>query len=163
LAVAVTESGALAGPPHRVPPTDAERVADALTVAFEAGQESVAKVFAAHLAERVEVVHSPGQPQDGLYDSVVVAAAQAAQADRLSKILSRFTQAAAVSARAAEVTVRLHITGTLPDDTAVTINGTDVLTIADGRIIRLLSTVDCEQLGALVAALTQQSGLDSRP
>jgi len=135
--------------------TDAQRIADDLTTAYATGGPAVTAAFEAALAERVELVHRPAQPQDGVYDRAVLVAAQTAQADRIASVLKDFRQTASISAGADEVTVRLAISGTLPDGTAIAISGTDVLAVADGRVHRMVSVFESDQLTALVAALVR--------
>jgi|tagenome__1003787_1003787.scaffolds.fasta_scaffold19434257_1 hypothetical protein len=133
--------------------TDAERIAHDLLAAYAIGREAVTEVFEANLAEQVEVLHSPGQPQDGFYDRASLVAAQATQADRLVSVLRDYRETVATSAMADAVTVRLVISGTLPGGTVVTINGTDVLTVAEGCIVRMVSAFASDQMAVLVGAL----------
>ncbi|WP_158221184.1 nuclear transport factor 2 family protein [Kineosporia sp. R_H_3] len=135
-------------------PTDAERIADDLLAAYVAGRDAVTEAFRACLADQVDLLHEPGQPQDGVYPRDVLVAAQAAQAERLAGVLRQYAENVEISAAGDEVTVRLVITGSLPDGTGVTITGRDVLAVAGGRIVRMVSTFASDQMPALVAALT---------
>jgi ketosteroid isomerase-like protein len=134
--------------------TTAQQIADALAAAYATNRPAVTAAFEAALAERVELVHLPAQPQDGVYDRSLLVAAQAAQAERIAAIIKDFREVVTTSATADEVTVTLSISGTLPNGTPIAINGTDVLTVADGRVHRMLSMVESEQWDALLAALT---------
>lgn len=51
-----------------------------------------------------------------------------------------------------EITLSMAISGRLADGTEVRISGTDVLTVAQGRVTRMLSAFESDQMEQLVAA-----------
>jgi hypothetical protein len=138
----------------RVTSTGQDSIAAELDAAYREGPTAVLAFMQSRFAERVEVLHEPPLPTDGVYERDVVLAAQAQQQDVKERVVADYSEVATVSGDNAEVVVVLRVTGRLPDGSALRIDSRDTLTLREERIVRLVSAFDPEQMQPLLKALT---------
>jgi ketosteroid isomerase-like protein len=88
-----------------------------------------------------------------VYEAAVLLAAYRARTDALTRLMPDYLESARVSARGDGVEVLMTISGTLADGETVKVTGTDVFSVRDGKIVRMLSVFDPAQMQVLAAAL----------
>ncbi|MBT0770878.1 nuclear transport factor 2 family protein [Kineosporia sp. J2-2] len=126
---------------------------DDLAQAYAAGPAETGQVFARLLADRVEVRHEPPEPADGFHPGPLVARALAQRQALFAGLMPDYAETARLTQQNDLITVELTIGGTLADGTHIEVPGVDVLTVAGGRITRMVSRFDAESMRPLLAAL----------
>jgi hypothetical protein len=130
-------------------------VLEDLAQAYGVGLEATHQALAQHLADQVEVRHDPPEPADGVYPAAVVLGALAQRAGLFTALMTDYAETARLTRGGDEITVDLVVGGTLADGQVIRVSGLDVLTLAEDRIVRMLSRFDAEQMKPLLEAISR--------
>ncbi|MDP9828101.1 nuclear transport factor 2 family protein [Kineosporia succinea] len=124
-----------------------------LVQASETGTTALREALARVVAEEIEVLHEPPDPNDGVYPSATLLQVLAQRAELFVKLMPDYAETRQITADGDEITIALRFTGTLPDGTPVAVDGTDTLLVRDEKVVRLTGRFDSEQMRPLLQAL----------